>query len=61
MRHLRRHALQPALVTRPAQLQPTSTHGAKLVICEQSIDITYVPTEQEGFLFLAVIPRCLQS
>jgi putative transposase len=24
-------------------------------------DITYVPTEQEGFLFLAVIPRCLQS
>jgi putative transposase len=35
-------------------MEPTSTYEAKLVICEQSIDITYVPTAQNGFLFLAV-------
>jgi transposase InsO family protein len=36
------HATLPHLVTGPTQVQSTGPCQAKLVICEQAIDITYV-------------------
>jgi putative transposase len=43
------------LHARPGEVDPGCAYTAEFVICDQSIDITYVPTQQDGFLFLAVI------
>ena len=42
------------LVARPVQVEPCRPRPAELVICDQAIDITYIPT-WEGWLYLAVL------
>ncbi len=39
---------------RPRELQATGAAQAEFVVCDQAIDITYVPT-WEGWLYLAVL------
>jgi putative transposase len=48
------HTPLPHLDARPTQEQPTKPSQAKLVICEQAIDITYVALRLE-FVYLAVL------
>ena len=44
----------PQRQPRPAQAQARPANRAKLVICDQPIDITNVPT-REGWLYLAAV------
>ena len=47
-------ALPGNLDPRPGKSQATSPAQAEFVICDQAIDITYLPT-REGWLYLAVL------
>ena len=47
-------SLQVNVVPRPVQLQPAISAHAEFVFCDQSIDISYIPT-QECDLYLATI------
>jgi transposase InsO family protein len=47
-------ALRVHLIARPRQLQARRSAQAKLAICDQAIDITYVRT-WEGWLYLAIL------
>src|SRR5258708_6789347 len=54
MRMLCGHTPLPGLDPRPTQAQTTGPRQAELVICEQTIDITYVRMRR-GFLYLVAI------
>ena len=49
------HATLPHLVAGPTQLQPNRPRQAKLVICEQTIDVTYIRLRGSWMYLVAVL------